>query len=136
MGEAALIRTVRFRASHRYWRREWTDDENRRVFGESADSHEHDYSVRVVLRGQIDDQTGFLVDLSALDALLGEVIRPLDGGDLDVVIPEARDGEMMPTTECLAQWFWQRLVSRIPGTASLVRVRVDESDTLSAEYEG
>jgi 6-pyruvoyltetrahydropterin/6-carboxytetrahydropterin synthase len=136
MGEAAFIRTVRFRARHRYWRREWTDDENHRVFGEGVESHEHGYSLRVTLRGPIDGQTGFLVDLSALDALLEEVTRPLDGGDLDVVIPEARDGEMMPTTECLARWFWQRLASRIPGTASLVRVRVDESDTLSAEYEG
>jgi 6-pyruvoyltetrahydropterin/6-carboxytetrahydropterin synthase len=136
MGEAALIRTVRFRARHRYWRPEWTDAENRRVFGESVESHGHDYRVQVTLRGPIDDRTGFLVDLSALDEVLEEVVHPLDGEDLDVVIPEARAGNMMSSTECLARWFWKRLAPRIPGPASLVRVRIDESDTLSAEYEG
>jgi len=43
---------------------------------------------------------------------------------------------MIPSTENLARWFWERLAPRIPGSASLVRVRVEESDTLAAEYEG
>jgi len=136
MGEAALVRTVRFRARHRYWRPEWTEGENRRVFGDSAESHGHDYAVHVTLHGPIDEQTGFLVDLAALDQLLGDVMRPLDETDLDRVIPEAHEGVMIPSTENLARWFWERLAPRIPGSASLVRVRVEESDTLAAEYEG
>lgn len=136
MGEATLVRTVRFQARHRYWCSDWTDAENRRAFGANADSHTHDYSVCVALRGIMDSRTGFVVDLEALDGLLRDVVGPLEGEDLDRAIPEARDGTMMPSTESLAAWFWEALVERIPGDARLVRVGVRESDSLAAEYEG
>lgn len=136
MGEASLVRTVRFRAAHRYWRAGWSEDENRRAFGDAVHAHAHDYAVRIHVRGVIDRDTGFVVDLAALDTLLAEVVGPLDGSELHRVIPEALEGEMTTSTEVLARWFWERLAPRIPGGARLVRVKVEESETLAAEYEG
>lgn len=134
MGETSLVRTVRFNARHRYWRDEWTAERNRRVFGAQVEPHEHDWAVEVTVHGPVADGTGWVVDLVALDERLQELVGPLDRQDLNEVIPEVREGGMMPTTENLARWFWQRLAGGVPGDARLVRVRVEESDTLAAEY--
>lgn len=136
MAEASLVRTVRFNARHRYRREEWSDRENRRVFGTSTEPHAHDWAVDVTVRGPIDARTGFVVDLGLLDERLDGLVGALDQGDLNEAVPEVRDGGMMPTTESLARWFWERLAPVVPGDARLVRVRVAESDTLAAEYEG
>ena len=134
MADASLVRTVRFRASHAYGRSDWSDDENRRVFGDSAEPHAHDFVLEVAVRGPIDEETGFVVDLGGLDALLGDVVRPLDGGDLNKAVDEVREGGMIPTTENLARWFYGRLAGRLPVGVRLERVRVAESDALAAEF--
>jgi len=133
VAEAALERTLRVRATHHYQRSDWSAERNRDVFGPVAEPHGHDYTVTVTVRGSIDAH-GFLVDLPALDRLLGEEIGPLDGGDLNELVPEVRAGRLQPTTEALARWLWERLEGRIPGSARLVRVRVAEGPELAAEY--
>lgn len=136
MGEASLTRTVRFEARHRYAREEWTEEENRRAFGPSAEPHQHEWAVEVTVRGPIDARTGFVVDLEDLDSRIRRVVGPFDQGDLNEAIPEVRQGRMIPTTESLARWIWERLAGEVPGTARLVRVRVVESDELASEYRG
>jgi 6-pyruvoyltetrahydropterin/6-carboxytetrahydropterin synthase len=136
MASASLIRTVRFRAAHHYRNPDWTEAENRKAFGENVFPHEHEYGVQVTVSGEPDPGTGFLVDLGVLDAALEEVIGPLRGSNLAESIEEARDGGLRPSTENLARWFFGRLQRRIPSPARLVKVRVSESDTLSAEFGG
>jgi 6-pyruvoyltetrahydropterin/6-carboxytetrahydropterin synthase len=133
VAEAALERTVRFRAHHRYRRSDWSEERNREAFGPVAEPHPHEYVVTVTVRGEIDAH-GFVVDLVALDALLAARVRSLDGSDLNARI--FHDGRMQPTTEALARWVWEQLSGAIPGAARLTRVRVAESGALAAEYEG
>lgn len=133
MSVVSLTRSVRFRAAHHYGRKEWTAAENRRAFGENLIGHEHEYGLEVTLSGQVDPETGFLVDLVALDRALEELIGPLRCRNLAEAIPEVRDG-MMPSTENLARWFFERLERFVPPPGRLVRVRLSESDSLSAEF--
>ena len=133
MAEAALERTVRFRAHHHYRRSDWSEERNREAFGPVAEPHAHEYAVTVTVRGEIDAH-GFVVDLVALDALLAARIGSLDGSDLNARV--FHDGRMQPTTEALARWVWEQLRGAIPGAARLTRVRVAESGALAAEYEG
>jgi 6-pyruvoyltetrahydropterin/6-carboxytetrahydropterin synthase len=135
MATTALTRSLRFRALHHYWRSEWSAAENRRVFGENVHPHEHEYGLDVTVTGEVDGATGFIVDLAALDDALEALVGPLRGKDLLDAIPAADDGArgMMPSTENLARWFFDRLEPRVPAPARLVRVRVSESDTLSSE---
>lgn len=130
---AALIRTVEFSAAHHYRRREWSEEDNARVFGAQSRPHGHDYRVEVEVAGSVHPETGFVVDLPGLDQLLDEVVGGLDQRDLNEAIPEVRDGSMLPSTESLAVWLWERLEARIPGNASLERVRVSEGRGLSGE---
>ena len=134
MSPSSLIRTLRFRASHHYRRIEWTEGENRRVFGPYLEPHEHEFVVEVQVGGPRDGETGFVVELEALDALLERVLAPLRGSDLNQAIPDAREGRMLPSTESLARWLFQALRDGIPPPARLERVRVAESDSLASEY--
>lgn len=133
MPEAALVRVLRFAALHHYWKPDWSEERNRAVFGELTEPHPHEFRIEVAVSALPDPETGFLVELGALDALLFEVLAPFRGGDLNEAIPEVREGRILPSTEALAAWIWDRLAGRIPGGGSLHRVSVWESDELGSE---
>lgn len=137
MPEASLIRRVEFSAGHHYARPERSAEWNLRHFGAGMTPHGHNYRVDVTVRGPVDPETGFVVDLPALDRLLREeIVERFDQQDLNQVLTEVREGRMMPSTEALAGWLWERLREKIPPPARLHRVRVEESDTLAAEVGG
>lgn len=135
-GQARLIRTARFRAAHRYWRPEWSGEENRRVFGPQCEPHHHDWRVEVHVTGPVDPATGWCADLAALDAALARALRGWDGGDLNACIPEVARGEMTPSTENLARWLHTRLATALPSPARVAQVRVFESDELGSAWPG
>lgn len=134
MSQVSLIRSTRFSAGHRYWRPEWSDQKNRKTFGASSHSHGHNYRLEITVRGDVDAETGFCVDLARLDRVLEEVVERLDQRDVGEVVPEFAPGGRIPTTEELARWFFRHLEDRIPAPARLARVRLEESETLAAEY--
>jgi 6-pyruvoyl-tetrahydropterin synthase len=133
-GEARLIRTVRFRASHHYRRAGWSEEENRRVFGLQAEPHAHAWRVEAHVAGPVDPGTGWCVDLAALDGALGEAMAGWDGGDLNALIPEVACGDMTPSTENLARWLHARLAGALAAPARVVEVRVFESDELGSAW--
>jgi 6-pyruvoyltetrahydropterin/6-carboxytetrahydropterin synthase len=135
MPSTRLIRSVTFAAAHRYWRDDRTADWNRERFGDQVNRHGHNYRVEVVVEGEPDPETGFVVDLPLLDRALAEVVGPLDKRELNQVVPEVRDGRMQPSTEALARWFYDRLDPLLPPAVRLHRLRVWEDDTLGAEVE-
>jgi 6-pyruvoyltetrahydropterin/6-carboxytetrahydropterin synthase len=63
-----LTRRITFESAHRYWRADWSVDENKRVFGSWATSefHGHEYVCDVTVTGEVDGVTGMLVDLGRL----------------------------------------------------------------------
>jgi len=139
MRTAFLTRAVRFSAAHRYFRPDWSEDENRRVFGPCANpvGHGHDYVLEVTVRGPVDPRTGFSADLGALDALLHREVRlPLDHQHLNHAIPEFAFGAAIPTCENLAAWLWDRIVPGLPGGVRLHRLRLREGSGLWADYYG
>ena len=139
MVTARLTRTVGFSAAHRYHRPEWSAERNAAVFGACAREHGHGHNYRcaVTVAGPIGADTGMLVDLALLDRLLDEEVRqPLDHRHLNHDVPEFAYGRTVPTAEALAIWVWQRLAPRLPVGVHLHRVRIEEDDDLSAEYDG
>ncbi len=133
-----LTRSVRFSAAHRYYRPDWSDEENRRVFGACANphGHGHNYTLEVTVAGVPDSVTGFCFDLGELDAILDEEVkRPLDHQHVNHAIPEFRSGGLIPTTENLAIWIWRRLEPRIAG-GRLVKLRLREDFDLFVDYYG
>ncbi len=138
MGVAYLTRRAAFSAAHRYWREEWTEERNRRVFGLCANphGHGHNYVLEVTVAGEIAGDTGFSVDLTALDDALAAVVRRLDHQHLNHAVEAFGPGGRVPTTENLLEWIWPRLEERVPSGARLHRLRLREDETLWVDYFG
>lgn len=139
MSIAYLTRQVRFAAAHRYYRPEWSDEENHRVFGACANphGHGHNYLLEATVVGEIDPETGFSVDLACLDRLLEEeVVQRLDHQHINHAIEEFRFGGSIPTTENILAYLWPRLRAGIPAPARLYRLRLYEDPTLYVDYFG
>lgn len=134
MDEARLIRRWHFRAWHHYRRPEWSEAENRRVFGAQCEPHAHDWTVKVQVAGPVAADTGWAVDLAVLDDALGVITAGWDGGDLNALVPSVADGSMTPSTENLARWLYHALAARVPPPARVLRVHVFEDPDLGAAY--
>jgi 6-pyruvoyltetrahydropterin/6-carboxytetrahydropterin synthase len=127
-------RKFTFSAAHRYWRGEWTLEENARVFGHLTVVHGHNYVLEVTIRGPVDPRTGMVMDLGELKRLVGEaVIARFDHADLNQD-PVFASGSI-PTTENLVRAMWDLLAPKLGGEG-LYRLRLWEDPTFYVEYFG
>jgi 6-pyruvoyltetrahydropterin/6-carboxytetrahydropterin synthase len=127
-------RRFTFSAGHRYWRPEWSAEENARRFGSLTVAHGHNYTLEVTIRGEIDPRTGMVMDLAELKRVVGEaVISRFDHADLnrDPLFPPGA----IPTTENLVRATWDLLVPKL-GAERLHRLRLWEDPTFHVEYLG
>jgi 6-pyruvoyltetrahydropterin/6-carboxytetrahydropterin synthase len=132
-----LTRRVTFAAAHRYRRPDWTEERNEQVFGLCAREsfHGHSYVCDVRVSGELDPETGMLVDLGLLDRVLASEVRErFDHRNINLDVPEFADGKLVPTGEELARFIFQRVQQGLGNAARVVEVIVAEDSTLSASY--
>lgn len=131
-----LTRKTEFSASHYYHNPEFTPEENKRLFGKcnNPHGHGHNYTLEVTVKGNIDPQSGFVVDLKDLKEIMNrEVIDAVDHRFLNKEVQEFRD--RIPTTENLAITIWKWLQPKL-RVAQLHRVRLYETPDLFVDYYG
>lgn len=132
-----LERRYRFAASHVYRRPEWTEEENRARFGKCANlpGHGHNYRLFVTVEGDVDGETGFVIDLGELDRLVAsDVLEHLDHQHLNHALPEFAPGGKVPTSENLLAWIHTRLKGELTSGVRLVQLRLEEDEDLAAEW--
>lgn len=135
----SLTRAVGFHALHRLYRPDWSEAQNREVFGSLSDAagHGHDYQCIVTVTGPMDPAMGMVIDLPLLDRILQEeVVAPLDGRYLNRDVPAFAAGQPLPTCEAVAAHLFPRIAARLPAGVTLTRVRVMEDPTLYADCTG
>ncbi|HRP07946.1 MAG TPA: 6-carboxytetrahydropterin synthase [Gemmatimonadales bacterium] len=131
-----LTRRITFHASHRMHKPGWSEAESARRFGwtAAAPGHGHLYRIAVTVTGEPDPETGTVIDLGVLDAVLEDRVRGVfEGQDLNTVLPEVLSGRAVPSCEVMAAEIWRRVTDGVPAGVSVVRVVVAEDDTLEAE---
>lgn len=109
-----LSKTFRFAAAHRLYRQEWTPEQNQLTFGKCANrnGHGHNYRLEVSVSGEIDPETGMLLDASKLQRIVDEqVLDHLDHKNLDLDVPWL-EGKIT-TVENLVNGIWDRLAPAI-----------------------
>lgn len=109
-----ISRTIHFNAAHRLFRRDRPDEWNRATYGAASNpaGYGHNYALELSVAGEIDAESGMVVNLIDVDRILKEEVdRPLDHRNLNEQIPEFR--ETVPTAENLARWIWDRVDARI-----------------------
>jgi 6-pyruvoyltetrahydropterin/6-carboxytetrahydropterin synthase len=129
----SVSRRFTFAAGHRYWVDAWSAAENERFFGRLTIPHGHNYALEVTVTGPIDPETGMVINLSELKAIVNDaVVERFDHADLNAdVLFRGR----VPTTENIAVAIWGLLVPKL-GAERLALVRVWEDETLYVEYRG
>lgn len=96
-------RKAHFNAAHRLYRKDWDEDRNKAVFGKCSNPnfHGHNYDLTVGVTGEIDPETGYLIDLKILKHIIkSEVEDALDHKNLNIEVPEFKD--LNPTVENIA----------------------------------
>jgi 6-pyruvoyltetrahydropterin/6-carboxytetrahydropterin synthase len=134
-----LTRAVHFSASHRYYRPDWSQEENVRRFGPAAhpEGHGHNYRCEVTVVGRVDPETGMVVDLDALDAVLAdEVVARFHHRHINSAVREFGPGGAIPTTENLAAFILDKVDARLPHGVRVHRVRVQEDRDLWSDVYG
>lgn len=133
--KAHLTRRYIFSASHRLHSDQFSDEQNRTVYGKcnNPHGHGHNYSLEVTVSGQVDAKTGMVYDLAALDGTVkGEVLDRFDHENLNSRT-EFRD--LVPTTENLGELIFNILQQSLHGV-HLEKVRLEETMMNSFEYAG
>ena len=129
--DVLVSRRDTFNAAHELRDPGLSDEENRRVFGKCANLHGHNYVLEVVVAGEIDAATGYVLDLKHLAEVMSRrVIVDVDHRNLNTDVPWLEG--IIPTAENLAVAFWERMRSELPA-GSLRTVRVWETDKNWAE---
>jgi 6-pyruvoyltetrahydropterin/6-carboxytetrahydropterin synthase len=139
MPTVLISRRFDFSSSHRYYRDEWSQEENERVFGLCAlpNGHGHNYTLEVGVAGEPDPVTGMVVNLVDLKDAVDGVLEAFDHRHLNLDTPHF--AETIPTTENLAVVLWgliEASLAQVPGTCTLARLRLYETDDLYVEFFG
>ncbi|MEW6703078.1 MAG: 6-carboxytetrahydropterin synthase [Bacteroidota bacterium] len=125
-----------FSASHRLFNEDFSDEENERVFGKCSNpnGHGHNYILEVVVAGEVDKQTGYLIDLKLLKEIIKEnVIRKVDHKNLNLDVDFLRG--KIPTAENIAIGIWNELADKIPS-GELYSIKLYETENNYVEYKG
>ena len=130
----AAYRRAHFNAAHRIFRPDWSDEKNFEVFGPCSNPHYHghNYELEVKIVGEVDPETGYLLDLGILKEYIKEEVEDhLDHKNLNVEVPEFKN--LIPTAEHICYVIWQRLRARLEDKFELY-VRLYETPRNFVEY--
>ena len=138
MKEVTIIRRERFSASHKLHNPNWDEQKNLEVFGGCSNPnwHGHNYELIVKIAGNMNYDTGFVMNLKELSSILNnKIIDKVDHKNLNLDVDFLKG--KMTSTEMLVVSFWEEIETEIKNKgARLVSVRVNETENNSAEYFG
>ncbi|MEP2059435.1 6-pyruvoyl trahydropterin synthase family protein [Maribacter litoralis] len=115
-----VSRKAHFNAAHRLYRKDWEDSKNNEIFGKcnNPNFHGHNYEMIVSVTGEIDPETGFVMDMKVLkDLIKVEIEDYLDHKNLNIEVDEFKS--LNPTAENIAVVIWKRLRPHIQKTNEL-----------------
>ena len=130
----AIFRKAHFNAAHRMYNPAWSDEKNEEIFGvcNNANYHGHNYDLEVKVVGEVDPETGYLMDLKILKDIIKEHVEDkLDHKNLNLDVPELQG--ILPSTENVTYWIWSVLQKEL-GSEYEVSVRLYETPRNYAEY--
>lgn len=131
-----VFRKAHFNAAHRLFNPNWSDEQNQNVFGKCSNPnyHGHNYQLEVAVKGEIDPDTGYVIDIENLKRLIKEKIEErFDHKNLNLDTKEFKS--LNPTAENIAKVIWQILRAELSSDLEL-KVRLYETERNFVECEG
>ncbi|MBX2860881.1 MAG: 6-carboxytetrahydropterin synthase [Vampirovibrio sp.] len=134
----SITKKTQFSAAHFYWNSDYSETKNEQIFHACSNrhGHGHNYEVYVTVAGEIDPQTGMVVNLKDLKEILQtQILDPLDHKHLNHQVPFFKD--RIPTLENITYYLWDALSPDVSDLGlQLQTLKVVENHRLYAEYSG
>ncbi len=125
-----------FSSAHRLFNPAFSEEKNREVFGKcnNPNWHGHNYTLEVAVKGEIDPQTGYVIDLKLLKDIIREnIIEKVDHKNLNTDV-DFMEG-IIPTAENITVAVWKRLEGKLPS-GKLHSVKIYETENNYSEFKG
>jgi 6-pyruvoyltetrahydropterin/6-carboxytetrahydropterin synthase len=131
-----VSRKAHFNAAHRLYRKDWSNEKNDTVFGKcnNPNYHGHNYELVVSVTGEIDEETGYVIDMKILKDLIKEEVEDaFDHKNLNLDIEAFKN--LNPTAENIVVVIYNKLRSRIKSNLKL-KVTLYETPRNFVSYSG
>ncbi len=132
--KTAIIRKAHFNAAHRLHNSAWTEERNQDIFGKcnNPNFHGHNYVLEVKIIGEIDPQTGYVMDIKELKEIIkSEVTDKYDHKNLNLDVADFAD--LNPTAENIATVIYRNVKNRLEENFEL-KIRLYETERNIVEY--
>jgi 6-pyruvoyltetrahydropterin/6-carboxytetrahydropterin synthase len=132
-----LTRLEHFNAAHKLYNPNWSKEKNEEVFGVCANEnwHGHNFELYVTVKGEPNEDTGFVMDVKKLSCLIREkIIEKIDHRNLNLDVDFLKN--KMCSTENLAIGIWNELAPHLPKQVQLHCIKLYETPRIYVEYFG
>ena len=132
--KTAIIRKEHFNSAHRLNNPKWTEEMNKQVFGKcnNPNFHGHNYDLEVKVIGEVDPETGYVMDVKILkDLIKMNVLDKYDHKNLNLDVDDFKN--VNPTAENIARVVYENLRENLPEDLDLI-IRIYETERNFAEY--
>jgi 6-pyruvoyltetrahydropterin/6-carboxytetrahydropterin synthase len=132
--KTAVIRRATFNAAHQLKNKSWSEQKNEEIFGLCANPnfHGHNYVLEVKVIGEIDVETGYVIDLKILnDTIESCIIEKFDHKNLNLDVAEFEN--LNPTAENIAMVIYNILRAEIDFKLDL-KIKLFETQNNIVEY--
>ncbi|ULC58952.1 6-carboxytetrahydropterin synthase [Flaviramulus sp. BrNp1-15] len=134
--KVTVSRKAHFNAAHRLYRKDWSHEKNDAIFGKcnNPNFHGHNYELIVSVTGEIDKETGYVIDMKVLkDLIKAEVEDAFDHKNLNLEVPEFK--ELNPTAENIVVIIYNKLKPKLESKLDL-EVTLYETPRNFVTYSG
>jgi 6-pyruvoyltetrahydropterin/6-carboxytetrahydropterin synthase len=134
--KVTVSRKAHFNAAHRLYRKDWSNEKNEAVFGKcnNPNFHGHNYELIVSITGEIDAETGYVIDTKLLaDLIKMYVEEAFDHKNLNLDVPEFEN--LNPTAENIAVVIYNKLRPHIAADKEM-EITLYETPRNFVNYKG
>ena len=130
----SITRKEHFNSAHRLHNPKWSDEKNANFYGKcnNPNYHGHNYNLEVTISGELNDISGYLIDMKVLSNIITEeVLNPFDHKNLNLDVEDFKN--LIPTAENIAIVIYNKLIKRIDNKYD-IKIKLYETERNSVIY--
>ena len=130
----SVIRKEHFNSAHRLHNPNWSDEKNASFYGKcnNPNYHGHNYNLEVTITGELNEESGYLIDMKDLsDIIKEEILNPFDHKNLNLDVEDFKN--LIPTAENMAIVMYNKLLKRIDENLE-IKIKLYETERNAVIY--
>ena len=132
--KVSVIRKEHFNAAHRLHNPNWSDEKNASFYGKcnNPNYHGHNYNLEVTITGELNLESGYLIDIKDLsDIIKEEILTPFDHKNLNLDVEDFKN--VIPTAENMSIVMYNKLRNRIDNNLE-IKIKLYETERNAVIY--